>query len=139
MLSSIKVAQDELRETPAQRRARPFLDHFGIDLRDEAAAVRSAFDRIPAIAGLHGDPRASQGQPVKAVFCCHVSVAEKSIGSTRRGRASAWSRSKSPSVRCSSTARPAAAICGRATRRSDTPSPTAEAASAQRNCPAINI
>ena len=77
IFSSIKVAQDELGETPAQRRARPFLDHFGIDLRDEAAAVRSAFDRIPAIADLHGYPRASQGQPGKAVFCCHVSVAEK--------------------------------------------------------------
>ncbi|NHZ80803.1 hypothetical protein F2P44_16200 [Massilia sp. CCM 8695] len=37
----------------------------------------SAFDRIPASADLRGYPRAAQGQPRKAVFCCHVSVAEK--------------------------------------------------------------
>lgn len=77
IFSSIKVAQDELHDTPGQRRVRPFLDHFGIDLRSEAAHVRAAFDAIPAIADRHGYPRSAQGGAGKAVFCCHVSVAEK--------------------------------------------------------------
>jgi hypothetical protein len=77
IFSSIAVAQDDLHEQPGQRRARPFLDHIGIDLRSEAAAVRAAFDAIPAIADRFGYPRSTQGGAGKAVFCCHVSVAEK--------------------------------------------------------------
>ncbi|NHZ98515.1 hypothetical protein [Massilia sp. CCM 8734] len=77
IFSSINVAQDDLRESPDQRRPRPFLDHVGIDLRDPAPAVRAAFDGIVAIADQNGYPRSSQGGAGKAVFCCHVSVAEK--------------------------------------------------------------
>ncbi|HEX8611958.1 MAG TPA: hypothetical protein VF800_11785 [Telluria sp.] len=86
IFSSINVAQDDLRETPHQRRPRPFLDHVGIDLRDPAATVRSAFDAIPAIADQHGYPRSSQGGAGKAVFCCHVSVAEKHWVYPRRAK-----------------------------------------------------
>ena len=42
--------QDDLRETCATRRARPFLDHIGIDLRDASASSRQLFDDVPAIA-----------------------------------------------------------------------------------------
>ncbi len=77
IFSSIAVAQDDLRETPGQRRPRPFLDHFGIDLRNPAPGTRSAYDAIPAIAERNGYPHSSQGGAGKAVFCCHVSVAEK--------------------------------------------------------------
>lgn len=77
IFSSISVAQDDLREDPARRRPRPFLDHVGIDLRSEQANVRAVFDAIPAIADRLGYPRSSQGGAGKAVFCCHVSVAEK--------------------------------------------------------------
>ena len=50
IFSHIKVSQDELLETDTNRRQRPFLDHIGIDLRDETAAVRKAFDALPGIA-----------------------------------------------------------------------------------------
>lgn len=86
IFSSINVAQDDLRETQASRRPRPFLNHVGIDLRRDAPEVRAAFDAIPAIADEHGYPRSSQGGAGKAVFCCHVSVFEKHWVYPRRAR-----------------------------------------------------
>lgn len=77
IFSHIKVSQDELIETEATRRPRPFLDHIGIDLREESAAVRAAFDALPAVAEAEHMPLASQGGPGKPVYCCHVEVAEK--------------------------------------------------------------
>jgi alkylhydroperoxidase/carboxymuconolactone decarboxylase family protein len=77
IFSHIKVSQDELLETEADRRPRPFLDHIGIDLRDETATVRQAFDVLPEIAESLQWPVASQGGPDRPVYCCHVEVAEK--------------------------------------------------------------
>lgn len=77
IFSHIKVSQDELLETEANRRPRPFLDHIGIDLREESPEVRAAFDALPATAAHEGVPLASQGGPGKPVYCCHVEVSEK--------------------------------------------------------------
>lgn len=77
IFSHIKVSQDELIETDANRRPRPFLDHIGIDLREESAAVRATFDALPQVAAEEHLPLASQGGPDRPVYCCHVEVAEK--------------------------------------------------------------
>ena len=77
IFSHIKVSQDELGETEISRRPRPFLDHIGIDLREETVTVRSAFDALPVVADVEKIPHASQGGPGKPVYCCHVEVAEK--------------------------------------------------------------
>lgn len=77
IFSHIKVSQEELIETEATRRPRPFLDHIGIDLREETPAVRAAFDALPQVAAEDKLPLASQGGPDQPVYCCHVEVAEK--------------------------------------------------------------
>lgn len=77
IFSHIKVSQEELIETEVNRRPRPFLDHIGIDLREETAQVRAAFDALPQVAEEEHLPLASQGGPDQPVFCCHVEVAEK--------------------------------------------------------------
>ena len=77
IFSHIKVSQDELMETEANRRPRPFLDHIGIDLRAETAPVREAFEALPEVADELAWSVASQGGPDKPVYCCHVEVAEK--------------------------------------------------------------
>jgi alkylhydroperoxidase/carboxymuconolactone decarboxylase family protein len=77
IFSHIKVSQDELIETPERRRPRPFLDHIGIDLRDETAPVRQTFDSLPEVAARLNWAHASQGGADRPVYCCHVEVAEK--------------------------------------------------------------
>jgi len=77
IFSHIPVSQDELVETPEHRRARPFLDHFGVDLRTPDPSSRAAFDALPGIAAQQGWLHAGQGSPDKPVYCCHSSVAEK--------------------------------------------------------------
>jgi alkylhydroperoxidase/carboxymuconolactone decarboxylase family protein len=75
--SHIPVSQDEQRETAANRRPRPFVDHVGIDLRRESAEVRAAFDALPGQAAALGWAHAAQGGPGQPVQCCHVEVGEK--------------------------------------------------------------
>jgi alkylhydroperoxidase/carboxymuconolactone decarboxylase family protein len=77
IFSHIKVSQDELIETKDNRRPRPFLDHIGIDLREETAAVRQTFDALPGVATSLNWSHASQGGADRPVYCCHVEVAEK--------------------------------------------------------------
>jgi hypothetical protein len=77
IFSSIAVSQDDLRETADTRRARPFLDHYGIDLRRETAEVRAVFDEVPARLAKLGFAHAAQGGGDKRVFCCHTSVERK--------------------------------------------------------------
>lgn len=77
IFSHIKVSQDELIETQETRRPRPFLDHIGVDLRDETAQVRQAFDALPGVAAAPKWAHASQGGADRPVYCCHVEVAEK--------------------------------------------------------------
>jgi len=54
IFSSIPVAQDELVESECSRRPRPFVDHFGIDLRDEAEDTKATFDAIVCAAQTAG-------------------------------------------------------------------------------------
>lgn len=77
IFSHIKVSQDELIETAACRRSRPFLDHIGIDLREENATVRCAFAMLPQSAQFLQWPHVAQGGCSGPVYCCHTQVSEK--------------------------------------------------------------
>ncbi len=78
ILSAINISQDDLLEANSgEVKAKPFLDHVGIDLREEKPEVRNLFDAIPYLATRQGWAYASQGAPGKPVFCCHVQVAAK--------------------------------------------------------------
>lgn len=77
IFSSIVVSQEELAETDQTRRKRPFVDHFGIDLRDESENVKRLFDTIPQISAKLGWEEVPQGEDGQGVHCCHVEVSEK--------------------------------------------------------------
>ncbi|MCW5560186.1 MAG: hypothetical protein KIT22_20400, partial [Verrucomicrobiae bacterium] len=77
IFSSIPVAQDNLAETPENRRPRPHLDHLGIDLRQEQEPVKAGFDAVPERAGDLGWGHIPQGGKGRPVYCCHIEVAEK--------------------------------------------------------------
>ena len=77
IFSHIAVSADDLREGAACRRPRPFLDHIGIDLRDETAESRAIFDAIPRIAAARQWAHVPQGGLGGAVRCCHGEVAAK--------------------------------------------------------------
>ncbi len=78
ILSAIDISQDDLIEAKqATKKPRPFLDHIGIDLRQETGEVHRFFDAIPYLASKAGWPAVSQGGGGKAVFCCHVQVSAK--------------------------------------------------------------
>lgn len=77
IFSSMVVSQDELAETCDKRRKRPFVDHFGIDLRNESVLVKSVFDQVPVIAARLGWEEVPQGEGGGGVHCCHVEVSEK--------------------------------------------------------------
>jgi hypothetical protein len=78
ILSAIDISQDDLIEAKqAARKPRPFLDHIGIDLRQEVDEVHRFFDAIPYLASKAGWPTVSQGGGGKAVFCCHVQVSAR--------------------------------------------------------------
>lgn len=75
--SSIPVAVDEniQRTEPAQ--SRPFVDHFGIDLRNESDASRRLFDSVPEKAQELGWGHVPQGGGDRRVHCCHTEVKAK--------------------------------------------------------------
>ena len=75
--STIPIAQDDLAETPEQMRPRPFLDHIGIDLREESEAVRAGFASLQQRADELGWGHIPQGGKGRPVFCCHIEVAAK--------------------------------------------------------------
>jgi hypothetical protein len=77
IFSSISVSEDDLRETADSRRVRPFLDHYGIDIREVSPTTSAIFDALPAVARELGLPHAAQGGAGRSVFCCHTSVAAK--------------------------------------------------------------
>lgn len=77
IFSSIDIAEDDLIENQSNRRRRPFVDHFGIDLRSETEEVRGAFDEIPGISSDLGWDEVPQGTDGSGVHCCHVEVGEK--------------------------------------------------------------
>lgn len=72
--SSIPIAEED--SLPSDR-AKPFLDHVGVDLRRETGIVRARFEEIPAVAQRIGWASARQGGRGRAVHCCHTHVAEK--------------------------------------------------------------
>jgi diadenosine tetraphosphatase ApaH/serine/threonine PP2A family protein phosphatase len=75
IFSSIPIAEEDL--LPDPRPARPFVDHFGLDLRRELGVVRAVFDDTPALARRAGWSVKTQGGPGRPVFCCHAEVAQK--------------------------------------------------------------
>jgi hypothetical protein len=77
IFSHIPVAAEDLRESSGLRRARPFIDHLGIDVRVEDDVSRAAFDALPREARRLGWECVRQGGAGSPVRCCHVEVAEK--------------------------------------------------------------
>jgi hypothetical protein len=78
IFSSIEIAEeDRLPEPPPTALPKPYVDHFGIDLRRETGVVRAAFDDVPHVANRVGWAHARQGGIGRPVFCCHAQVAEK--------------------------------------------------------------
>ena len=77
IFSHIPVAQDNLAETPENKRPRPYLDHLGIDLRQETEPVKSVFDHVPDGANSLGWGHIPQGGKGRPVFCCHIEVGAK--------------------------------------------------------------
>jgi diadenosine tetraphosphatase ApaH/serine/threonine PP2A family protein phosphatase len=77
IFSHIDVAEEDRLPEPSARRARPFLDHVGLDLRREIGVVRAAFEDAPEIARRAGWAHVAQGGAGRAVYCCHVEVAAK--------------------------------------------------------------
>jgi Arsenical resistance operon protein ArsD len=67
------TAQDEL-IAGAVTTPKPYVDHLGVDLRDETDSTRAAFDSIPSIAGAAGWRHVAQDGPVN---CCHVVMGPK--------------------------------------------------------------
>jgi hypothetical protein len=77
IFSTIPIAQDDLRETEDFKRPRPFLDHIGIDLREESDIVRAGFKKLSNRADELGWGHIAQGGKGRPVYCCHIEVAEK--------------------------------------------------------------
>ena len=75
IISSIDIAEDDW--IPGPGRTRPYLDHIGVDLRDESDATRALFDDVPTIAKNEGWRHKPQGGDGKPVYCCHVEVGAK--------------------------------------------------------------
>ncbi|MEV0238276.1 hypothetical protein [Nonomuraea sp. NPDC050786] len=75
IFSSIPIAQDD--NIPgAVTLSKPFMDHVGIDMRDEAAPTYEAFEKIPALAAELGWREVPQGGS-GPVHCCHTQVKSK--------------------------------------------------------------
>ncbi len=78
IFSSINISQDDLIEAMTnEKKPRPFLDHLGIDLRQETETVQNLFAALPYLASKAGWASVPQGGNGKAVYCCHVQVNAK--------------------------------------------------------------
>lgn len=76
IFSSIPISVDD--QIPgAVTTERPFMDHVGIDMRDESAETLAMFSGIPARAAELGWQEVPQGGIGKAVHCCHTQVQAK--------------------------------------------------------------
>jgi diadenosine tetraphosphatase ApaH/serine/threonine PP2A family protein phosphatase len=75
IFSSIPTSEEDQLPEPPQ--GKPFVDHFGIDMRREIGLVRALFEDTPSVARRAGWPSKSQGGGGRQVFCCHSMVAEK--------------------------------------------------------------
>ncbi len=67
------TAQDEF-IPGAVSQAKPYVDHFGVDLRDESSDTKAIFDAIPSMAAEAGWRHVHQDGPVN---CCHVEMGPK--------------------------------------------------------------
>lgn len=76
IFSHIRIAQEEAAADDGARRPRPYLDHVGVDLREDTVAVRAVFDAVPALGTRFGWAHAAQGGD-RPVYCCHVTVERK--------------------------------------------------------------
>jgi diadenosine tetraphosphatase ApaH/serine/threonine PP2A family protein phosphatase len=76
IFSSIPIAEED--QLPEPRAGKPFVDHFGIDLRRETGVVRAAFEDTPSLARRAGWLHKTQGGLGRPVLCCHSKVQEKS-------------------------------------------------------------
>ncbi len=77
IFSSVPIAQDDYAESEQNPRVYPFVDHIGIDLRQETDVVREAFGRLPNKAEQLGWGHIPQGGKTRPVYCCHIEVAAK--------------------------------------------------------------
>ena len=77
IFSHIPVAAEDLGAAATPQRARPFLDHVGIDVRTIDTSSRAAFDALPGAALVRGWAHVAQGGQGRPVRCCHVEVGEK--------------------------------------------------------------
>jgi hypothetical protein len=73
IFSSIPIAVDD--GVPgAVTLPKPFMDHVGIDMRDESPTTKAVYDSIPSRAAELGWREVTQPGPV---HCCHTEVASK--------------------------------------------------------------
>jgi hypothetical protein len=72
VFSAFPISQDDL--VPNTGRPKPFVDHLGIDLRDESSAMRAIFDSIPKRATEMGWRHVHQAAPL---YCCYTACSEK--------------------------------------------------------------
>ena len=68
--SNVRIAK----EGEGPKRKPPYIDHFGVDMRDESDECRTLFDEVPAIAAERGWGHAAQGEDGKAVHCCYAQI-----------------------------------------------------------------
>lgn len=73
IFSSYTLAQDDLIEG-AVTLEKPFVDHIGLDLRDEGELSREIYQNVPEIALASGWRHRNQAGPV---YCCYAEVGEK--------------------------------------------------------------
>lgn len=73
IFSDFTIAQDDLIDG-AVTGPKPYVDHLGVDLRDEGPETRAAFESIPTRAGDVHWRHVHQASPL---YCCYVSVGEK--------------------------------------------------------------
>jgi hypothetical protein len=73
ILSSIPIAVDD-QINGAVTLGKPFMDHVGIDMRDESPTTNAEFDAVPARAAELGWREAAQ---LGGVHCCHTRVKAK--------------------------------------------------------------
>ena len=99
IFSTIPIAQDDLRETEDFKRSRPFVDHIGIDLREESDIVRAGFKKLSSRADELGWGHIAQGGKAGRSIAA-TSKSPRSAGSIRRhDPTAAASHSSSPSAR----------------------------------------
>ena len=75
IFSSIPIAEED--QLPDARPPKPFVDHYGVDLRRETAIVRATFEDIPSLVRRAGWSAKAQGGGARLVYCCHSTVVEK--------------------------------------------------------------